>query len=524
MQDKINLLFFFKATSLARVLLPYIIDRGASYGTSSSDEHLGTNGTAEEKKKIVVEFSSPNLGKAFDGLHLRSSLIGAFLCSAYERMGWEVYKMNFLGDWGKNVGMLTAGWSRFGSEEDLEKEPLAHLLEVHAKTEALLKEQQSAAKLEDGEAPTISEIETERDQRCKQLEESDPNTHDLWKRFRELCIAKYAEQYARLGITFDEYSGESQISKEIIEEAETTLKEKGVYHEKPEGWFVEFSKPDEKGLGSVKGRSSDGTTSYLLRDIGAALDRNRKHSFDKMIYVVSPRQTAHFQQVLKALELMDLSELAQKLEHFSFGEVHGLSAKEGASGLLSDILDQCRHATKLAVETDQDASGCFFGHDPAAVAETLGVMNLMVSEQLCRRTSTFDFDLNVMATPGDYTALDLQKWYTTLSIRLSGVNIGRADLQAADYIAFEDEPQYADLMKLLLQYPSMVKTWAFEKLDPSHVLMFLFSIIEQMPSIWEEETEAEGSSQSLAKLALYTCVHHTLENGIRLLGLNVVKI
>ena len=523
--DGINLLFFFKLTNLPRLLLPYIIDRGASYGKLLQDDQPEGSEANADRKKVVVEFSSPNLGKAFDGLHLRSTIIGAFLATSYENLGWDVVRINFLGDWGKPVGLLAAGWSKFGSDESLEADPLRHVLDVYTQTEQL-KEQQKAARNtqegeEDGNASTITEIEAERDQCCKQLEEGDQNTLDLWNKFRELCVTRYVELYARLGITFDEYSGESKVKKETIEEVENTLRDNGVYHETDEGWMIEFSKPDEKGLGSIKGRSSDGTTTYLLRDIAAVLDRTKQHSFDKMIYVVSARQTAHFTQVKKALELMGLSDLALKLEHFSFGDAHGLSANEGASGLLlGDILDQCRDATKLALETDQDASGHFFGHDPTVVADALGALNLTVIELSSRRGSIINIDVDSMATVGGYTGLSLQKWYTIISTRLGGVRIDRAELETSDYSVFEgEEMPYADVLRLLIQFPGIVKTWAFERLDPSHVLTFLFNVLDLMPRLWEEENEAESSVQNLAKLALYETLRQTLGNGMKLLGI-----
>jgi arginyl-tRNA synthetase len=525
--DGINLLFYFANSTLARLTLRYILDRGFLYGRGLPGAEATSDTPETEKQKVVVEFSSPNLGKAFGGLHLRSTIIGAFVASLYENMGWDVYRINFLGDWGKPVGLLAAGWSKFGSEDGLEADPLKHLLDVYTQIEHLLKEQQKALRMThegqgDGSVPMVTEMEAERDQYLKKLEDGDPDVLDLWTRFRELCVAKYAELYGRLGVRFDEYSGESQVTKETIEEVETKLKENGHYHETHEGWAIEFSKPEEKGLGTVKARSSDGTTTYLLRDIAAALERSRKHSFDKMFYVVSGRQSTHFQQVFKALELMDRSDLASKLEHFSFGDVHGVSAIEGASGpTLGDILDQCRDATTLALETEQDASGHFFGHDISNVADALGVMNLMVDELSSKRVSTVDFDPNKIAAGGDYTGMNLQKWYTILSTRLRGVTIDHAELDTTDYSIFEGEDNpYADTLRLLIQFPSIVRTWACTKLDPSHVLTFLFTVLDQMPSIWEEENEAEGSSaQNLARLALYECLRQTLENGMRLLGL-----
>ncbi|EXJ68616.1 arginyl-tRNA synthetase [Cladophialophora psammophila CBS 110553] len=520
--DGINLLFYFSNSNLARLLMSYVIDRGASYGNNLLTEALVENGVDTKGQKVIVEFSSPNLGKAFTGLHLRSTIIGAFIASVYERLGWNVTRMTFLGDWGKHIGLLAAGWSRFGSDELFDADPLRHLLDVYAQIEELFKKEQEAAKkVHEGEddAEVSHEIEAERDDFFKKLEDGDPDALTLWKRFREVCIERYTELYARLGVRFDDYSGESDVSHEAIEEVENALKENGVYRESDGAWVIDISKTDEKH-GAAIARFRNGTTTYLLRDIATVVERSKKYSFDKMIYVVSARQTTHFQQVFKALDLMGRSDLAQRLEHIGFGDVHGLLPKEGASGLLlSDILDQCRDATKLALDADGDTLQLFSEEDPERVLNALGAINLMADDLSTRRGGTFNFDLNKLANPGDYTGLNLQKWYTGLSSKLSGVEIDRAELESTDYSMFEGEDNaYADILRLLVQFPGIVKT-SFEKLESSHILTFLFNLVDLLPNVWEDEAEAEGSSRSLAKLAFYKCFHVVLENGMRTLGL-----
>jgi arginyl-tRNA synthetase len=113
-EDNINLRLYFSATTLARVLLPSIIDRGPSYGKDLTSRAPRARCPDAGRNKIVVEFSSPKLGKEFDGSPLRSTIIGAYIASLYEGMGWNVVKMNFLGGWGKHIGLLAVGWSRFG--------------------------------------------------------------------------------------------------------------------------------------------------------------------------------------------------------------------------------------------------------------------------------------------------------------------------------------------------------------------------------------------------------------------------
>ncbi|OAP65070.1 arginine-tRNA ligase [Fonsecaea erecta] len=520
--DGINLLFYFSNTNLAHLLLSYVIDRGSSYGNNLFTEIPAENGVGAKGQKVIVEFSSPNLGKAFTGLHLRSTIVGTFVASIYERLGWDVTRMTFLGDWGKHVGLLAAGWARFGSDEQFEADPLRHLLDVYNQIEDLFKKEQEAAKnISDGQDVTdvSHEIEAERDDFFKKLEDGDEDALALWRKFREVCIARYTELYARLGVRFDDYSGESDVSHEAIEEVENALKEKGVYRESDGAWVIDINRNDEKH-GSAIARFRNGTTTYLLRDVAAVLERSKKYSFDKMIYVVSVRQTTHFQQVFKVLDLMDRSDLAQRLDHIGFGDVHGLLPKEGTSGLLlGDMLDQCRDATKLALDADEETAQLFSGDDPSHALDALGATNLMVDDLSTKRGGVFNFDLTNLANEGDYTGLNLQKWYTKVGSKLRSVEIDRAELESADYSVFEGEDNtYADILRLLVQFPDIMKT-SFERLESSQVLTFLFNIIDLLPNTWEAEAEAADSTPSLAKLAFYKCCHIVLENGMRALGL-----
>ena len=97
-------------------------------------------------KKIIVEFSSPNIAKPFHAGHLRSTIIGGFLSSLYECAGWDVVRMNYLGDWGKQYGVLAVGYERFGNEEALSTNPIGHLYDVYVKTNSLLKDEEDSIK------------------------------------------------------------------------------------------------------------------------------------------------------------------------------------------------------------------------------------------------------------------------------------------------------------------------------------------------------------------------------------------
>jgi arginyl-tRNA synthetase len=460
----------------------------------------------------------------FDGTHLRSTIIGAYIASLYESMGWDVVRINFLGDWGKHIGLLAVGWSRFGSEELFKVDPLRHLLDVYTKIDELFIPERDAAKKLRSEGQDNSVIEThgifaEKDAFFRKMEDGDPDALALWKRFRDICIANYADLYARMNISFDDYLGESEVSQETVTEVESILKEKGVYEESEEAWIIDFKKHGPKGLGTAIARYRNGTTSYLLRDIAAVLERSRKYSFDKMLYVVSARQDSHFQQLFRTLELMDYSDLANRLQHVSFGKVQGSSPKPGCGILLGDTLDQCQTAIREFLEADQGNIKEFQNRD-SKISDALGVAALMTQDLSIKRLSTFNFDINKMATTDGHTGLSLQHCFAKLCLKLNGVVINRDELESADYSALGEEA-YADVLRLLIQFPDIVRS-SCKLLESSTILTYLFRITDLLPAVWNEE--AEDSDQNLAHLAFYESVRQVLENGMRMVGLVPMKM
>ncbi|KAK3044643.1 hypothetical protein LTS18_000737, partial [Coniosporium uncinatum] len=133
--------FFFKAQPLARVVLPSILKNTSSYGFNPNLGLRDPSDPSKGKQKMIVEFSSPNIAKPFHAGHLRSTIIGGFLANLYEGAGWDVTRMNYLGDWGKQFGVLALGFEKYGSEEELVKNPIGHLFDVYVKISREQKEE-----------------------------------------------------------------------------------------------------------------------------------------------------------------------------------------------------------------------------------------------------------------------------------------------------------------------------------------------------------------------------------------------
>lgn len=352
---------------------------------------------------MIVEFSSPNIAKPFHAGHLRSTIIGGFLSNLYEEAGWDVTRMNYLGDWGKQYGVLAVGFVKFGSEEKLLQNPIGHLYDVYVKISAIsheegervkaLKEQITALQAKN-EAVAEQEAEIEKitttgvDQQArdyfKRMTEGDPEALGVWKRFRDLSIVKYKDTYARLNIHFSDYSGESQVKQESMDNAATVMKEKGISEDSEGAVIVDLTKYQKK-LGKALVRKKDGTTLYLTRDIGAAMERHESYHFDKMIYVVASQQDLHIAQLFKILEVMgdEYTEVSKKCQHINFGMVLGMSTRKGTAKFLDDILRDVGEKMHDVMRSNEGKYEQVI--DPEQTADTLGISAVMVQDMSGKR-------------------------------------------------------------------------------------------------------------------------------------------
>ncbi len=511
-----------KPESLSRLLLPYISSRKNAYGSS----HLPSD-TNDARKKLVVELSSPNITSEFQGKHLRSTIVGACISRLYELMGWDVTRINYLGDWGKPIALLYVGWSKYGSEEAYEADPVGHLLEVYHKIEEDFKPEQAASKqardevAKEGEdkGEAQAEIESkgifaERNEAFKKLEEGDEELVAFWKRVRDVNIHNYTTFYERLGIRFYEYSGESQIKPDTMVEVEQMLKEKGISEESGGSQIIHMQNLGAKA-GTTIIRDRSGSSTYLLRDLAAVLERSRKYSFDKMVYVVASDNSVHFTQLIKVLEALDIKELADKLQHVKFSEVSKMAATLGKGYKPQGILDACEEATTVLAEVDAEKLEAMGGLE--AVKEGMATSALLVQELSTRLTTSHAFDTGTMASFKLGSGPDLQYWLAKLRKVLQ-------DIDAVAHLADEDcealaEESPANLLRILAQYPEVVNA-TYHSLEPTGVVTYLASMTEQLSECFSEDAGGDEDAKVTPGLAaLYDATAVVLENGMKLLGL-----
>lgn len=273
-------------------------------------------------KSVVTEFSSPNIAKPFHMGHLRSTIIGNFISNLNIFLRNKVTRLNYLGDWGTQFGLIKVGVKDLKyTPADIQEDPLKLLYQsyVHANKLAQTNpEIFEKAKLEFANLETTSGDLTE------------------WRTWMEYTKAELVNIYNRLGITFDEYNYESNYSAQVIQDVIEKLRQKNIIHKDGEGKEVA-----QVGDRSVTVLKSDGSSLYLSRDIAAAIDRFEKFNFDKMFYVVDNSQSDHFCALKSIIDKMDLP-WAHRLMHVKFGRIRGMSTRKGSTIFLKDILDECK--------------------------------------------------------------------------------------------------------------------------------------------------------------------------------------
>lgn len=374
--DGTFLRFFFKNDVLNNLVISSILNLKKNFGPINTGKG----------QRVIVEFSSPNIAKPFHAGHLRSTIIGGFLANLHEACGWDTIRMNYLGDWGKQFGILSVGFKRFGNEEELVKDPIHHLYNVYVAINKVITEEKEIEEKKSKEAGVKQTYNGPTDDEARaffaKMEDGDVEAVALWKRFRELSIEKYKDTYARLNINYDVYSGESQVSKKAMDTVSRLMKEKGVSEESEGALIVDFAKHGQKKLGKAIVQKKDGTSLYLTRDIGAAMERYEKYKFDKMIYVVACQQDLHLQQLFKILNMLDL-EWAKKCQHVNFGMVLGMSTRKGTVVFLDDILQEAKERMHDVMKKNEDKYAQV--DDPEFISDTVGRTGVMIQDMSGKR-------------------------------------------------------------------------------------------------------------------------------------------
>ncbi|QSL65365.1 hypothetical protein MERGE_002675 [Pneumocystis wakefieldiae] len=452
---------------------------------------------------------SPNIAKPFHAGHLRSTIIGAFVSNIHEFCSWEVVRFNYLGDWGKQFGLLVIGFQLFGNEEALKSDPIRHLYDVYVKVNSFASQNDS---------PEADDLNNKARDYFKRMEEGDEAALSLWKRFRDLSIEKYKIAYNRLNIHYDEYGGESKVSPETIKMVINSLGEKGLLNIDDGATFIDLSKYS-KNLGKAMLQKRDGTSLYLTRDIGEAIGRYEKYEFDKMIYVISSQQDLHLAQLFKILELLDLP-WAKSCIHINYGLVLGMSTRKGTAVFLDNILETAKENMHDVMKKNQKKYAQI--EDPEYVSDIVGMSAILIQDMSSKRINNYSFEWSRILTFEGDTGPYLQYAHSRLESVIRRLNISLENIQEAN-LDFLTEPAAIDLIRLLARYPDVINT-TIKTLEPCTIITYLFKLTHTVSACYDVLWVMNQSEDvAMARLSLFLACKRVIGNGMRLLGLTPLE-
>lgn len=476
--------FFLDKKSISADVLGQVIANGSDYAS----QNLG------EGRNVAIDMSSPNIAKPFSIGHLRSTVIGDSLANIFEKLGYKAVKINHLGDWGKQFGMLIVAYKKWGAEEAVKAHPIDELLKLYVRINA--------------EAETQPELDEEAREWFRKLEAGDEEAISLWQWFRDESLVEFNRLYDELGVSFDSFNGEACYNDKM-DEVVDILTEKRLLEESQGAQVVNLKKYGIEHPALIK--KSDGATLYITRDLAAALYRKRTYDFAKAIYVVGNEQSAHFKQLKAVLNEMGF-EWNEDITHVPFGlvtkEGKKLSTRKGNVILLEPTIAE---AVKRA-EDQINAKNPNLA-DKEAVAHAVGVGAIKFYDLKTDRLNGYDFDLDAMVSFEGETGPYVQYAHARIQSILRKAEFA----PSVNQIYSLDDAESWGIVKLIQDFPRIIKR-AADNFEPSIVAKFAINLAQSFNKYYAHTRILDESPERDSRLALSYATATVLKEALRLLG------
>ena len=476
--------FFLNKSEISAQVLKEVIKKREDYAQAA----IG------QGRNIVIDLSSPNIAKPFSIGHLRSTVIGDALSNIFQKLGYETVKINHLGDWGKQFGMLIVAYKKWGSEEAVRAHPIDELLKLYVRINA--------------ETKNHPELDEEAREWFRKLENNDEEALALWQWFRDESLMEFNRLYAELGIDFDSYNGEA-FYNDKMEEVVQLLAEKGLLEESKGAQVVNLEKYGIEHPALIK--KSDGATLYITRDLAAAIYRKRTYDFAKAIYVVGQEQTAHFKQLKAVLAEMGYA-WSKDIQHVSFGLVtkngQKLSTRKGNVILLEPTIAEAVKRSLAQIDTKNPDLV-----NKEAVAHAVGVGAIKFYDLKTDRTNGYDFDLEAMVSFEGETGPYVQYAHARIQSILR-----KADFQpqAAENYQLNDTESW-EIIKLIQDFPNTIVK-AADNFEPSLIARFAIHLAQSFNKYYAHTRILDDSPERDSRLALSYATATVLKEALALLG------
>jgi len=463
-----------------------------------NDPHLGCEQVGRGNT-VIIDYSSPNVAKSMHIGHIRSTVIGNAIDRLYRFLGYNVVADNHLGDWGTQFGLMLVGYREFVNEDALAESPVEELERIYVASYNKSKEDDSWRDLAKSE--------------LVKLQQGDAENRALWEKFIELSIGEFNKIYARLGVGFDLYRGESFYNDrlpKIIEQLEA----KGLAKESDGALIVDL---EEDGMPVCIVRKSDGGYNYATTDLATVEARIEEFQPERIIYVTDERQQLHFRQFFNIADKLGLQ---ANLVHVWFGLMRlpeaTFSTREGNVIKLAALLDE---AESRALEMVKASSPEMPEDQQKDLAKAIGIGAIKYTDlsQNPQSLVTFTWEkaLNMEGNSAPY----LQYAYARISSVYDKYHARHPQTDLKDCsIIIEHEIERRLAIKLS-RFPAAVRA-AAENYRPNIMADYLYDLAQAYSSFYQNLPflkAEEGVRESRIRLCRSTA--STLKQGLDLLGI-----
>ncbi len=457
-------------------------------------------------KRVIVEYSSPNVAKPMHVGHVRSTIIGSAIAAMYERLGAQVITINHLGDWGTQFGKLIAAYKRWGSRAKVKHDPIGELLKLYVHFHEAL--------------PEHPELEKEGQEEFQKLEAKNRENRSLWHWFRQESIKEFAKVYKRLGVKFAYTTGES-FYEPMLKGVVSDLLKRKIAVKNEDGSVVVHLQAE--GLSPCLIQKSDGASLYATRDLAAIRYRVQRFKPSAIVYVVGNEQSLHFDQVYAVARLAGYAGSAQ-LIHVKYGLILGsdgqkLSTREGKTIPLNEVMEEAHTRARAVVEAKSPKLSAV---QRERVAETVGIGAVKYNDLHQNRLTDITFDWNKMLALEGNSAPYLQYTYVRLKsiLRNAGKSrVGKITSAAFTHGTADDQR----LVRLIGRYPEYLR-YAVDEHGPHLLANYLYELSNLVNSYYHAQPvlKAEPKVRSL-RLALVRTAAEVIADGLGALGVGVVE-
>ena len=469
----------------------------------NSDPRLGVE--LENRKTIVIDYSSPNIAIRMHGGHLRSTVIGDALSRIFSFKGHNVVGENHIGDWGTPFGMLIEHFIECDNNNVGEIDLSTFYKEARYKFE------------------NIDDFALRSRQRVVKLQSRDAETIDLWQKLVDFSLVNFNSVYQLLGVLLndDNLAGESiyeDLLPEVVKRLESQdliVESEGALVVFPDGWYNRENEPLPLII-----RKGDGGYNYATTDLACIINRVESIECNEMLYVVGAEQSQHFSMVFQVAKDAKFMDEKTKAVHVSFGLVMGsdgkkLASREGKAITLEELLEESvNRAEKLILEKNSSMSDS----DRKKVSKMIGIGAIKYADLSIDRNKNYVFDWDKMLSFDGNTAPYLQYAHARICSIFRKSSISRESTFNSEILVVNDFEK--SLSKSIIGFSESIDE-TINSYSPHRLAVYLHHLAQDFASFYENcpVLISNDEAKMNSRLALCNLTARTLKTGLGLLGI-----